>query len=108
MSLYSNRRKLTDAKDQNIDRHDFSWETENVPILHDGFTESLDNDPGKSVLSVSVYMSNGSYRARVVDRRTQDQAFLVVGTLAECWREIEHALKADSLDWTPMKNGFSR
>lgn len=84
-------------------RFDFSWEKQHVPLLHDGFLESVEGSEGKSVLSIQLFFSNGRYRARIQDRQNREQAFCDVGTLAEAFEVLERGLREDQLDWMPYQ-----
>lgn len=98
---YAERRKRSEDNDQSHYRHDFGWEEQQLPVLHSGFTEPVSKHPEKSRLFVSLFFANGSYRARIQDRETDEKAFLDVGTLREFLDKVESALANDALDWTP-------
>lgn len=109
MSYAEKRQKRKDS-DVNLSRHDFDWEQERTPLLHDGFQEVCAGDSGRGVLFVSFWFANGSYRCRIQDRQSDEKAFLDVGTLEGSWERVEHALANDALDWTPdvkARNGYA-
>lgn len=98
---YSQLRESRQKDDANCDRFDFSWELESIPLLHSGMTETCRNNPAKSVLGLSIFFANGSYRVRIEDRQEDEKAFLELGNLREAWITIEAAIQENRLDWTP-------
>ena len=98
---YAELRKQRESVDGNTDRHDFRGDLERFPMLHSGFTEACPGDHSKSVLTLSIYFSNGSYRVRVQDRARDEKAFLDVGTLSQALDRLEEAIAENALDWTP-------
>jgi len=94
------RREAARQNDQNVSRHDFSWEEQNVPLLHSGFTEPNPHRSEYGILYLSVWFKDGGYRIRLQDRSSDEKAFLEVGTLGALFSEIEHALDTESMSWS--------
>lgn len=98
---YADKRKERAESETNTSRFDFSWEERETPLLHSGFTEPCSGDETKSVLFISIWFANGSYRCRIQDRQADEKAFFELGTLQSCFTTIEAHLNKGSLDWTP-------
>lgn len=98
---YADKRKLRTADEANQDRHDFTWEEQNIPLLHTGFMERVSGAADKGTLFISFWFSNGEYKCRIQDRNVNEKAFFAAGTLVDVWTRIEAALEQWNLEWTP-------
>jgi len=98
---YADKRKERQESEANTSRFDFSREERETPLLHSGFLESCQGDENKSVLFISIWFANGSYRCRIQDRQADEKAFFELGTLHDCFQKLEAVLNNGTLDWTP-------
>ena len=100
MSVQDQRRERQ-SQDANTDKFDFKEEKETLPYLHSGFTEECTKQPGKSAFFLSVWFSQGQYKACLLDRESQEKAFFNVGEIYNLLAVTETALMRDLLEWIP-------
>jgi len=100
MSVQDARAKRKQV-DSNQDRFDFREEKESLPHVHSGFTEECTKQPGKSAFFLSIWFSNGQYKACLLDRESEEKAFFNIGELFNVLAITETALAKDLLEWIP-------
>jgi len=103
MSVQDARAKRKQV-DSNQDRFEFKEEKESLPNLHSGFTEECSKQPGKSAFFLSLWFSNGQYKACLLDRESEEKAFYNIGELFNILSVTETALQQDLLEWIPAGN----
>lgn len=100
---YAEQRERRQKEDANVSKHDFGWEEEQLPMLHSGFLERCKGDDSKSAFFLSIFFANGEYRCRLQDRQADEKAFIRVTSLRGLFEQLEAALSADDVEWTPDK-----
>jgi hypothetical protein len=100
MSVQDQRRSRQ-TQDENSDKFEFKEEKATLPYLHSGFTEECANQPGKSAFFLSVWFSQGQYKALLFDRQSGEKAFYNIGELYNILAVTETALSRDLLEWIP-------
>lgn len=98
---YAQLRKEQEERSQNHDRVDHTWEEQNCDVLHSGFIQPSPRDEAKSTLFLSLWFTQGHYQCKILDRSTDEKTFTRIESLGTIWTELDEALKAGTLDWTP-------
>ena len=99
------RRRDRQSQDSNLDKYEFNQERETIPNLHSGFIEECTKQPGKSAFFLSIWFSQGQYKGCLLDRQSEEKAFVNIGELFEVLAVLENALENDSLEWIPAQAG---
>ena len=103
MSVQEKRRERKSA-DVNLDKFEFTAEKEGLPNLHAGFTEECTKQQGKSAFFMSIWFSQGQYKACLLDRESEEKAFFNIGELLHAFSIAETALEKDLLEWIPAND----
>jgi hypothetical protein len=94
-------RRQRQSLDSNVNKFEFTQEKETLPNLHSGFSEECSKMPGKSAFFLSIWFSQGQYKACLLDRESQEKAFFNIGEIYDVLAVTEEALANDMLEWIP-------
>jgi len=100
MSVQDKRRERH-SQDTNTDKFEFVDEKKTLPNLHSGFIEECKKQPGKSAFFLSIWFSQGQYKACLLDRESEEKAFFNIGEIYNVLAITETALEKDLLEWIP-------
>jgi len=95
------KRRQRQTVDANLDKFEFKEEKETLPNLHSGFSEECSKQPGKSAFFLSIWFSQGQYKACLLDRESEEKAFYNIGEIYNVLAITETALAKDLLEWIP-------
>ena len=95
------KRRQRKSQDSNIDKFEFTEEKKSLPNLHSGFSEECSKQPGKSAFFLSIWFSQGQYKACLLDRESEEKAFYNIGEIFDVLAITETALEKDLLEWIP-------
>jgi len=105
---YVKHKADSETAEATVEACDHSWAEERVPLLQSGFMEPTALDANRSIIALQLYVSNGTYRARVQDRQDSVQAFVNGTNLETIFDAVEAGIRERTLDWKPMNNGKLR
>jgi hypothetical protein len=79
------------------------WAEKNCPLLYSGFCETTFTGPKRSRLTMTLFMSKGEWRVKVVDRTSRKIAWLECESLEAFFENCEAVLKAGTIQWDDDK-----
>ena len=105
---YVKHKADSEIAETNLQSIDHSWAEVRVPLLQSGFMESTASDANRSIIALQLYVSNGTFRARIQDRQDSVQAFVNGTNLETIFDLVERGICERTLDWKPLNNGKLR